>query len=78
MPGQNLTVDVKGQVVLCCNDYQSTIRFGNLNSEKILDIWNKPHFKSIREELKIGNFQLDICKKCAAGKEGIDLQEAIS
>lgn len=39
-----------------------------LKNEKILDIWNKPNFKKVREDVLKGNFKLDICKKCVGLK----------
>ena len=63
-PHNPLVIDAKGNVILCCNDYFSSVKFGNLEKEKLVDVWNKPAFKKIREELKKRNFKLDICKKC--------------
>ncbi len=60
-------VDFRGDVVLCCNDYNGNHVFGNVGKEHILDIWNKPEFKKLRKQLRHGDFQLDICKTCAAG-----------
>lgn len=59
-----LTINYKGDVVQCCIDYFGTIVFGNVKKEKILDIWNKPYYKKIRDELSKGIFNLEICKKC--------------
>ena len=58
------TIDYAGNWVLCCNDYHSTIKFGNLNDETIFEIWNKPYFKRIRKETNNGIYNLEICKKC--------------
>lgn len=60
-------VDFRGDVVLCCNDYNGNHVFGNVGKEHILDIWNKPAFKALRKQLRHGDFQLEICKTCAAG-----------
>lgn len=60
-------VDFRGDVVLCCNDYNGNHVFGNVGKEHILDIWNKPAFKELRKQLRHGDFQLEICKTCAAG-----------
>ena len=63
-PNTAVHVDYQGNVVLCCNDYHRSIIFGNLKNEKLLDIWNKPHYKNLRKELRKGIFKLPICKKC--------------
>lgn len=64
LPSSILLIDYQGNVILCCNDYFSKIKFGNIKNESILNIWNKKEFKKIRNELKKGNFRLDMCKKC--------------
>lgn len=63
-PENPLTIDYEGNVILCCNDYHSSIKFGNLKKEKLIDIWNKPLYKKIRQELEKGIYSLPICKKC--------------
>lgn len=64
-PSNVLTIDFDGNVVLCCNDYLSTIKWGNVKTEKILDIWQKTGFKKLRAQLRRGNFELEICRICA-------------
>lgn len=63
-PRNIVHVDYEGNVVLCCNDYHSSVKFGNLNNEKLLEIWNKPSYRRLRKELKKKIFKLPICKKC--------------
>ena len=62
LASDNLVIDYNGNVVLCCNDYLSSVKFGNINDEKIIDVWNKKFYKKIRYELRKGIFNLDICK----------------
>jgi len=59
-----ITIDYKGNMLLCCQDYESRYNFGNLNKENILDIWNKKHYKDIRNKLRAGIWSLDICRVC--------------
>lgn len=63
-PSDGIVIDYNGKVILCCNDYFSKYVFGDLNKEKLMDIWNKDNFKKIRKDLHKGIFKLDICKKC--------------
>jgi radical SAM protein with 4Fe4S-binding SPASM domain len=63
-PSENIIIDYAGNVILCFNDYLSSIKFGNINNEKLFDIWKKPEFKKIRRDLKKGIFKLPICIKC--------------
>jgi len=67
-PHNPLIVDADGYVILCCNDYFSSVKFGNLAKEKLIDIWNKPAYRKIRKDLRSGNFKLDICRKCVGSK----------
>lgn len=63
-PLTTVVIDCKGQIVLCCNDYFSSVAFGNLNKEKLIDIWNKPAYRKARKDIKRGVYNYDICKKC--------------
>lgn len=63
-PDNPLVIDWDGNIVLCCNDYFSSVKFGNVKDKKIMDIWNKKSFKKVRKDLKASNFKLEICKKC--------------
>jgi radical SAM protein with 4Fe4S-binding SPASM domain len=65
LASNNLVIDFKGNVILCCNDYLSRYKFGDINKEKIVDIWRKDKYKKIRNDVKNGKFNLDICKICA-------------
>ncbi len=67
IPAENVTIDHQGNVILCCNDYFSTVSFGNIGSEHLRDIWNKQSLRQLRRDLARGRFELDICKRCAAG-----------
>lgn len=64
LASENLTIDWRGNVVLCCNDYLSSIKFGNLKEKTILQIWHNPNFSKIRKNLRNGILDLEICKKC--------------
>jgi len=60
-------VDYEGNVLLCCNDYFSTVTLGNIKNERLIDIWRKPHYRKLRKDLKQGIFELELCKKCWDG-----------
>ena len=59
-----LNIDVKGNVVMCSNDYLGQHRFGSVEEEPIMAIWKKPAFKTTREQHKRGVFYEEMCKKC--------------
>lgn len=64
LPNRTLGIGYAGNVILCCDDYFNVVKLGNVNEEKLIDIWNKPHYKKIRKDIARGIFNLDICKKC--------------
>lgn len=66
-PSRDLIINYKGDVLLCCNDYFSKYIFGNLQKEKIINIWKNKNFKKIRKNIESGVYELDICKKCKKG-----------
>jgi len=57
-------IDYNGDWVICCNDYLSKSKRGNLKEKKIMEIWNQPGYKQLRKDLNKNIFKLDICKKC--------------
>lgn len=58
-------IDIKGDVLLCCQDYHKKNVMGNILEEDIKTIWNKENFKKIRKDLLDKNITtLPICKKC--------------
>jgi 8-amino-3,8-dideoxy-alpha-D-manno-octulosonate transaminase len=60
----DLIIDYEGNVLLCCQDFLSKNIFGNLKNEGIMEIWNKKHFKSLRDKINSGIWSAEICKKC--------------
>jgi len=59
-----VVIDYDGNVILCCNDYHSSIKFGNVRNKTLLEIWNCFEYRNIRRELQKGIYSLPICKKC--------------
>ena len=68
LPSENVTIDFSGNIVLCCNDYHSTVTFGNVCERHLGAIWQDARYRAIRRRLKQGQFDLEICRKCASGK----------
>lgn len=62
-----LIVDSYGKVVICCNDYHSSVVLGDLNNQSLMEIWKSEQFDKVRKKLAYGNRELfEICKKCDA------------
>jgi cyclic pyranopterin phosphate synthase len=63
-PHNPLAIDYEGNIILCCNDYHSTIIFGNLRNNSLIEIWNSEPYRNSRNQLKKGIYTADICRKC--------------
>ena len=63
------TVDYEGNVLLCCQDFLSKHRFGNLKKEKLVDVWNNARYKALRDKIKCGMWPLEICRVCAGAQK---------
>lgn len=66
-PSYNVGISYKGEVVVCCYDYFNTIKVGNVNNERIIDIWKKPNYIKLRTDIKKGIYKHNLCKKCRIG-----------
>ncbi len=63
----NITVDVNGDVIMCCRDYESKVKFGNLLTGKIRDIKkirNSEKFKNLLKKQLSFDFLTPVCKTC--------------
>jgi radical SAM protein with 4Fe4S-binding SPASM domain len=63
-PNSAFTIDYKGDVILCCNDYHGLVTFGNLKDKTLLEIISKSSFYKIMKEIRNKKYRLEICKKC--------------
>ncbi len=68
-PDHPLVISSKGKMVLCCNDYHSSVVWGDLKNEKLVDIFNKKAFKLFRKNAKKRKFDFPVCKKCRGIKD---------
>lgn len=60
-----LTFDYAGNAVLCCNDYLSSVKFGNIQTSSVRDIWCDTNYVKARRNIMGGRWVFDICKKCS-------------
>ncbi|MFX1453246.1 MAG: SPASM domain-containing protein, partial [Promethearchaeota archaeon] len=65
-----LVIDYDGNVILCCNDYLSSIKFGNLEKKSLMSIWNSKNYRKIRRQLRKQIYSLPICKRCTGRETG--------
>tara|TARA_R110000851_G_scaffold3749_8_gene15313 strand:+ start:365 stop:1243 length:879 start_codon:yes stop_codon:yes gene_type:complete len=60
-------VDYNGDVLLCCQDmYNRTVKFGNVHSENLIDIWHDKKLNEYRQLLIGGSRNLSPCNNCNA------------
>ena len=59
-----IVIDYKGDVIICNNDYFGSITFGNLQEERITDIWMDEKFRNIRKKLRNQEYIFPVCRKC--------------
>lgn len=59
-----VTINTKGDVILCCNDYHSRYLFWNAWIENVLDICLWKEFQNVKIEAITGLFSREICKIC--------------
>jgi radical SAM protein with 4Fe4S-binding SPASM domain len=63
---RTLTVLVNGDVALCCLDYSGKIILGNVNDEKITDIWSNERYRQLRRLHRDSRQQeIPLCSNCS-------------
>jgi organic radical activating enzyme/L-rhamnose mutarotase len=64
LPYKQMIIRPTGQVSLCCNDAIGKFTLGDLNKERLLDIWYGPRFEMVRKCLYEGRENWGNCKYC--------------
>jgi radical SAM protein with 4Fe4S-binding SPASM domain len=59
-----MQVDWNGDVVLCPQDWHKRLRFGNLGTERLFDIWTSPRMRKRRQQLLSGQRVEHPCSQC--------------
>ena len=64
-PWLGMSILSNGNVVPCCNDYDSKMVLGNLKTEKVLEVWNGYNMRNFRNSF-LGDYKKrnKICKSC--------------
>lgn len=73
MASNQLTLDWRGNVIFCCNDYKTRHVEGNITKRSIKEIWEDPIFVARREQARRGLYTLALCRSCM----GIDRSTTI-
>lgn len=59
-------ITVKGDVLPCCFDKDSTFVFGNVRNDSFENCWNSKKAQSFRKKLLNNRGQFEICKNCTS------------
>lgn len=60
----SITIDVEGNVIMCCRDYESNAIFGNLLKRDIKEIRTSKKFLGLLKSHLRFNFSMPICNTC--------------
>ena len=58
------TLDVDGNVIMCCRDYESKAKFGNVFKQDIKKIRNSKKYQDLLKKQLKYNFSTPICNTC--------------
>jgi len=65
LPSHMLTITVDGRILSCFEDFREEKTFGDLKTQKLIDIWDEPSYISFRKDLKRGLRHLHSpCRNC--------------
>jgi len=65
-PHYSMTIDWNGDVLLCMQDWNKRVKFGNLYSQSLFEIWSSPKLNKYRNALAQGKRKLSPCNNCNA------------
>ena len=63
-PLRDLTINVDGNVCLCCMDWQNRHEFGDVSHQTLTEIINSSSCLEVAKELNRSVRRLDICRRC--------------
>ncbi|MDC1291220.1 SPASM domain-containing protein [Planktomarina temperata] len=63
-PAYSMTLDWNGDVLLCVQDWNKKIKFGNVGTETLMEIWTSKALHKYRMRLLGGSRNCSPCNKC--------------
>lgn len=63
-PFEQVIVRPDGKLSLCCNDAVGNVTMGDLNNEKLIEIWRGKKYRVIRENMLKDRELNKLCKNC--------------
>ncbi len=76
---QRLVVGADGLVMMCSNDEENSFVVGDVNNQRIIDIWHGTRLSYVREihKKRHGFLSIDACKKCYLPRVTEDSEETL-
>lgn len=74
----SLIVDWQGDVLLCVQDWNKRVRFGNVVHDGLYTVWNSPAMRKRRMQLLRGRAGLHPCSSCNANGQVHGAEHAIA
>ena len=65
-PSYSMTIDWNGDVLVCMQDWNKKVKFGNARSQSLFEIWQNKAFSKYRMSLLSGTRKFSPCNKCNA------------
>jgi radical SAM protein with 4Fe4S-binding SPASM domain len=62
----SMTIDWNGDALLCVQDWNKRVKFGNLSHESLVEIWKSKRIMKYRDSLGRGDRKLSPCSNCNA------------
>lgn len=63
-PSEKIGIKWDGELVMCCWDYDNKVKIGNINQKSLVELWEDTHYTKLRNDIRNGIFELDMCKQC--------------
>jgi cyclic pyranopterin phosphate synthase len=70
-PAYEAVIDIEGNLLMCCNDFDRAHSFGNVLQKPLIEIWESDAMTRLREDLLRGVFTAPMCRSCAVGSAGL-------
>jgi hypothetical protein len=61
---QQAYINVRGEVLLCCNDWEQTTIMGDLSHQSVQEVWNGETFQNIRRRFLNQDLKGLLCARC--------------
>jgi len=66
---QQAYVNIRGELLLCCNDWEQTTILGDVRKQSIREIWNGEKYNDIRRRFLAGKWKGLLCAACRMQRE---------